>query len=408
MLVIVVELRPWGRSGVDVEALVSELAACDFASADRSQLDRCAALSTRLRGWLDGIDVEVGRALEVTTGYGQKTFADAANVSMHTALRVLERGNTLTELPMLGAAMRAGDVGGGHVDAATRALRQVGVDQRAVLAGVIDTLVDVARSAPPHEFERRLRLEVQRFLDDGGMPRFEQQRRSIRFRSWTQRGVGMWRGDLTLDPLRALIIDKRIQDEVDRLFSAGVPQDCPSDPIEKQQYLAALAVASLLEGNGSGSGRPELVVIVDATQVDENGEPTVDWGLPVELPKQVLRDVAARAKTHIVAMWPPADLNLGRTQRLASATQRRALRGIYATCAIPDCPVRFSRTKMHHVWWWEHGGPTDLDNLLPICSRHHHSVHDDGWKLKLLPDRTLEVTLPNGTTLTTGPPCRAP
>ena len=58
--------------------------------------------------------------------------------------------------------------------------------------------------------------------------------------------------------------------------------------------------------------------------------------------------------------------------------------------------MRFSRTKMHHVWWWEHGGPTDLDNLLPTCSRHHHAVHDHGWKLKLLPDRTLEITLPDG------------
>ena len=63
---------------------------------------------------------------------------------------------------------------------------------------------------------------------------------------------------------------------------------------------------------------------------------------------------------------------------------------------------------MHHVWFWEHGGPTDLDNLLPVCSRHHHAVHDEGWTLKLLPDRALEVTLPDGNTMTTGPPERGP
>jgi hypothetical protein len=84
------------------------------------------------------------------------------------------------------------------------------------------------------------------------------------------------------------------------------------------------------------------------------------------------------------------------------------LRGLYPRCAIPDCPVRFSRCKVHHVWEWEHGGPTDLDNLLPICSRHHRCVHDKGWTLKLLPDRTLEITLPDGTTMTTGPPERGP
>ena len=220
--------------------------------------------------------------------------------------------------------------------------------------------------------------------------------------------LGMFRGDFACDSLNAVKIDKRIQDEVDRLFAERVPDECPDDPVEKQQYLAGLAVISLLLGNGGGVGKPELVVVVDATQVDADGKPTVDWGLPVDLPEDVLRDVAARAKTHVVAVWPQADLNLGRRQRLASAAQRRVLRALYPTCAIPGCEVRFSRLRMHHVWWWEHGGPTDLDNLLPICSRHHHAVHDRGWRLKLLPDRTLEVTMPDGTTMETGPPERGP
>ena len=33
-----------------------------------------------------------------------------------------------------------------------------------------------------------------------------------------------------------------------------------------------------------------------------------------------------------------------------------------------------SRTP-HHVIWWSHGGPTDLDNLVGLCSRCHHLVH---------------------------------
>ena len=217
----------------------------------------------------------------------------------------------------------------------------------------------------------------------------------------------MFRGDFACDSLNAVKIDKRIQDEVDRLFAERVPDDCPDDPIEKQKYLAGLAVISLLLGNGGGTGKPELVVVVDSTQVDADGKPTVDWGLPVDLSDDVLREVAGRAKLHVVAVWPPADLDLGRRQRLASAAQRRVLRALYPRCAIPGCEVRFSRLRMHHVWWWEHGGPTDLDNLLPICSRHHTAVHERGWQLKLLPERTLEITFPDGETMTTGPPRRA-
>ena len=389
---------------MDIVAAAGDLAAFDPVAADRRALEDRAALSARVRAWLDGFDVEVGRALEAKTGYGAKVFADAANVSLASGERVIERGRTLTVLPAIEAAMSAGDVSAAHVDVATRALRQVDEKHRRELASIIDGLVGDARSLPANEFERRLKAEVRRLQGDDSA----RQKRSIRWRSWVERISGMFRGDFACDSLNAVKIDKRIQDEVDRLFAERVPDECPDDPVEKQKYLAGLAVISLLLGNGAGVGKPELVVVVDATQVDADGKPTVDWGLPVDLPEDVLRDVAARAKTHVVAVWPPADLDLGRRQRLASAAQRRALRALYPRCAIPGCDVRFSRLRMHHVWWWEHGGPTDLDNLLPICSRHHHAVHDQGWQLKLLPDRTLEVTMPDGTTMETGPPTRGP
>ena len=125
-----------------------------------------------LRAWLDGIDVDVGRALEAKTGYGAKTFADAANVSLAAGQRVIERGETLRALPALEAAMRAGDVSAAHVDAATRALRQVPRSARGELAAIIDRRVGDARSLPANEFEQRLRVEVRRLQgdDDEGAP----------------------------------------------------------------------------------------------------------------------------------------------------------------------------------------------------------------------------------------------
>jgi hypothetical protein len=394
---------------VDVVALVGDLAACDPSIADRSQLAACADASTRIRAWLDAYDIELARGFEVTTGYGAKTFADAAGVSLSAGQRVVERGATLQRVTALEAAMKAGELSGPHVDAVTRALRQVPEARRAEFAARVDERVSEARSRPVHEYERWLRAEVLRIL--GPDRDKDAQKKSIRWRSWVDRISGLFRGDFVCDSLSAVKIDKRIQDEVDRLFAERVPDGCPEDLIEKQKYLAGLAVISLLTGDGGRGGvpgRPELVVVVDATQLDDDGRPTVDWGLPVDLPESVLREVAARARLHVVGVWPPADLNLGRGQRLASAAQRRVLRAIYGRCAIPDCPVRFSRTRIHHVWEWEHGGPTDLDNLLPLCSRHHTAVHDEGWKLKLLPDRSLEITLPSGETMTTGPPSRAP
>ena len=102
------------------------------------------------------------------------------------------------------------------------------------------------------------------------------------------------------------------------------------------------------------------------------------------------------------------ELNLGRTTRLANRAQRRALRAVYATCAVPGCNVVFDDTKPHHVHSWRDGGPTDFANLLPLCSKHHHDTHEGGWLFTLGPNRELTIELPSGQILRTGPPSRRP
>ncbi len=107
-----------------------------------------------------------------------------------------------------------------------------------------------------------------------------------------------------------------------------------------------------------------------------------------------------------VVLHAPGEVNLGRTTRLANRHQRRALRGLYSGCAIPDCTVHYDRCKLHHLTWWRHGGHTNLDNLLPLCTRHHANIHNDNWTITLGTHRELTITLPNGTIHNTGPPKR--
>jgi hypothetical protein len=138
----------------------------------------------------------------------------------------------------------------------------------------------------------------------------------------------------------------------------------------------------------------------------------IDWGLDVELPRaflDALRPTAAVYRIKVrdgVVVEAPGVLDLGRSTRLANASQRRALRVLYATCAIPGCRVGYGRTKLHHVVWWRHGGHTDLENFLPVCVTHHHKIHNDGWLVSLGPHRELTITLPDGQIMTTGPPRR--
>ena len=92
-------------------------------------------------------------------------------------------------------------------------------------------------------------------------------------------------------------------------------------------------------------------------------------------------------------------LDVGRRRRLATGDQRRALRAMYRTCGVCQCDVPFDRCEIHHLDEWDaHDGETNLDRLLPVCSRHHHLAHEGGWQLRLDAEtRELVVLLPDGT-----------
>lgn len=132
----------------------------------------------------------------------------------------------------------------------------------------------------------------------------------------------------------------------------------------------------------------------------------------VELSTALIRALQQRALVFNVVVnngdivSAPGELNLGRTTRLANKAQRRALFALYRSCAIPGCDVRYTRTKLHHVIWWRHGGRTDLANLVPVCEHHHQKIHRHGWNVTLGRGRVLTVTLPDGTIMTNGPPAR--
>ena len=57
----------------------------------------------------------------------------------------------------------------------------------------------------------------------------------------------------------------------------------------------------------------------------------------------------------------------GYAQRIAPAARDRACAG---------CGAANSFCQPHHIIHWEHGGPTDIDNLCLLCGDcHHKPVH---------------------------------
>ena len=52
---------------------------------------------------------------------------------------------------------------------------------------------------------------------------------------------------------------------------------------------------------------------------------------------------------------------------------------------------------------WRRFGETKLDNLLMLCSYHHHLIHRQNWQIRLLANADAEFTTPDGRTLTSKP-----
>jgi Domain of unknown function (DUF222) len=70
-------------------------------------------------------------------------------------------------------------------------------------------------------------------------------------------------------------------------------------------------------------------------------------------------------------------LALGRSRRLVSKAQRRALMIRDTMCRYPGCN-QTRHLKARHVVSWILGGRTDLDNLILLCQWHHTAVHEGG------------------------------
>jgi len=148
----------------------------------------------------------------------------------------------------------------------------------------------------------------------------------------------------------------RRADALVALCSARIAEDPDPD-------RATVIIHAQLEGLQDGSGGCEV----------EDG-PVID-------PETVRRLMCnARGQT-VVEDRDGNVLGLGRLTREPSAWMTRQVRYRDRECRFPGCGAR-RFTEAHHIVWWRHGGRTELDNLLLICSFHHRLVHEYGWSVR--------------------------
>jgi hypothetical protein len=118
---------------------------------------------------------------------------------------------------------------------------------------------------------------------------------------------------------------------------------------------------------------------------------------------ETARRLACDARIETVLTGPGGWVKgLGRSSRDPSPQMFRALRRRDAGCRFPGCGTT-AFTKAHHIRWWTRLGPTDMDNLVLLCSFHHKCGHELGWSLTLQPDNTVRFYHPDGRRYRAGP-----
>lgn len=357
----------------------------------------------RVRGFLAEAEHAIARRANELAASGSGAPADEAIsvggiCSPREAARTARRAETLGSLPAMSKQLGAGRIGNEHADSVAAAAHSMNDADRDQLLAYDDELAQQAAATTPGKFKRYVARLVDQLAADRGLERAARQRASVSLAKGINDDTGMYWLRAELDPENGARLFRAIDAETRALESD------PGNSEHSRQQLAAHALVDLATSSSRQRrpGRVELLALVDletvTTGLHDASICELDDG--TVLPVETMRRLACDA--HIIPVvlnGAGVPLDLGRSRRLASHDQRRALRSMYRTCGIGDCEVPFDRCEIHHIAeWTAEQGETDLDSLIPGCARHHHLVHEGGWALELDPHtRELTITLPDGT-----------
>lgn len=405
-----------GMSGTDAVAavggLVDRLGSADLAVAGPAECADLLRSARHVRGWLDALEARLtSRMTELYETQGAAPASDVhtrcGGVSTAEGKRRQRRSKTLDEAPSFGDALADGRIGAEHVDALANATSKLDDDVKASLLDGEHDLLNSATSMSPERFARHVRDRIRNLERDQGLQRNARQRRETFLSRTTNLATGMVEGRFAFHPELADQIFGAVDREVAAMVSEGERRGDP-EFVERTVERARIAAEALgrLVASGHERVRPhvaDITYLVDhrtATtgRLHDHSVCETGTGLPVP-PTSIARAMCDGLITPVIVDANGVVLDAGRTIRHANRAQRRALRAMYRTCAIDGCDVPFDRCEIHHVVPWELGGVTDLAELLPICRRHHHVVHELGWRLDLSPDRTLTAADRDGAPL---------
>ncbi|MCH1884315.1 HNH endonuclease signature motif containing protein [Agrococcus sp. ARC_14] len=276
-----------------------------------------------------------------------------------------------------------------HVEAAERALVAAAVGEHHRNPGQTET----AGPAMPPELLAKVARRWRDGMDpDGVEPRYEDQLRQRSF-TFSTRADGLVVGKLLATPDQGAVLaaafDAFTNPRAPRFLTdeERAQAELETDDRTRGQKMVDALIAMVRGAVEQGfvprvaGERPTVVLhISEATyRAAVSGDPgctAVDERTGELVPITVA--AALMCDGRIQAVVTGADglpLYLGRTERLFSRAQRRALAARDKSCRAPGCTAPVGWCEAHHITPWSLGGTTDVDNGILLCTHHHHEVH---------------------------------
>ena len=367
-----------------------------------AELAAARAATARMGACLVEMDT---RGIRDLFGYGSAAtwLADVAGISRGEAFTIVNRAKNLNAgrhpdgtpepalAPLTGAAALEGALSNANIDLITTTLRKIPVEHREFAE---TTLVELARVAGPRQVRECADDLLARLDPDGPQPNDDDpgpQRPTLALR---ERKDGWWDLAGRVDP----ITGRRLRGTLDPLAIPRPREEELPDlrsPAERDGDAFGEMMGRLASAPGvSRSVRTQMIVTVPLTSLQQ-GLAGACLDFTTTLSATEARMLACDcAITPAVLGTAGEPLDIGRSRRLITPSQRKALVLRDRGCAFPGCHRKPQYCDGHHVRAWYHGGRTDLNNLCLLCPYHHRLVHRAKWEVHIAADGLAEFIPP--------------
>jgi hypothetical protein len=307
---------------------------------------------------------------------------------------LVKNARLIDNRPEIAEALSDGDITTAHVDVIGRVVSK---DREPLLEDHAETLVEQARRLPVGDFTTVMRRWAALADDQLAKQDF--------IKKWERRhlhaavGLDGWvTGDFYLDPVAGAQLIGALDHE-----APPDPEDTPDGPRTLPQRRAdALCdiVNRHIHGDTPAGNPPNVNAVVDVAGLTGiTPDLALVWcdidGIgPVT--NTVVKQLCCDARlTRFVTAGPSVILDMGRSVRVATPAQRRALAIRDRHCRFPGCRRQPQWCEAHHVdGWVESLGETNIDNLILLCRRHHTLIHNSKWAITRTNNGDFEFTHP--------------